>query len=83
VSLDQLDDVPEDPEGCSDFERVLLKDLGRTQKYMQRVMGKSLDRRLKSRAFHAQAHLLSAGIIQSTSAFIQTLRQLHDRSGKA
>jgi predicted transcriptional regulator len=83
VSLGQLDDVPEDPEGYSDFERALLKDLGRTQKYMQRVMGKCQDKRLKSRAFHAQAHLLSAGIIQSASAFIQTLRQLHDRSGKA
>jgi hypothetical protein len=42
---------------------VLLKDLEITQKYMQRVMGKSEDRRLKTPAFFAQAHLLTAGIL--------------------
>ena len=37
-SLDQMKSVPEDLEGCSEFERVLLKDLQILQKYMQRVM---------------------------------------------
>jgi hypothetical protein len=50
---------------------------------MQRVMGKSLDPQLKSRAFHAQSHLLTAAIISRSRAFVHTLRQLYDRSGKA
>jgi hypothetical protein len=83
LPLAQMREVPEDPQGCSDFERALLKDLEITQKYMQRVMGKSQDRRLASRAFHAQANLLTAGILSRERAFFQTLRGLHDRSGKA
>ncbi len=83
VPLQQLKQVPEDSEGCNEFERVLLKDLEIVQKYMQRVMGKSMDRRLKGRPFHAQANLLTAGILSRSAAFFQTLRGLHDRSGKA
>jgi predicted transcriptional regulator len=68
---------------CSDFERIMLDDLEKTQKYMQRVMGKSLDPQLKSRAFHAQSHLLSAAIISRSRAFVHTLKKLYDRSGQA
>ena len=53
--------MPPNPDGCSEFERVLLGDLEITQKYMQRIMGKSQDPRLESRVFHAQANLLTAG----------------------
>ena len=62
---------------------MLLGDLEITQKYMQRVMGKSQDKRLQSRAFHAQSHLLTAGILSRSRAFFHTLRQLHDRNGQA
>jgi len=81
--LEALRQVPEDPDGCNEFERVLLKDLEITQKYMQRVMGKSEDRRLKTPAFHAQANLLTAGVLSQTRAFFDSLRKLHDRSGQA
>ena len=81
--LEWMRQVPEDAEGCNEFERVLLKDLEITQKYMRRVMGKSPDRRLKTPAFHAQAHLLSAGILSLGRAFFDNLRKLHDRSGQA
>jgi len=83
LPLEWIKQVPEDPDGCSEFERVLLKDLEITQKYMQRVMAKSADRRLKTRAFHAQANLLTAGILSRARAFYETLRILHDRSGQA
>ena len=83
LPLEQMRQVAPDPDGCNEFERVLLKDLEITQKYMQRVMGKSQDSRIKSRAFHAQSHLLTAGILSRTPAFNQTLRQLHDRNGQA
>jgi hypothetical protein len=83
LPLQQMRQVPQSPDGCSEFERVLLGDLELTQKYMQRVMGKSQDRRLESRAFHAQSHLLTAGILSRSQAFLHTLRQLHDRNGQA
>jgi len=83
LSLKEMNEVPQDPDGCSEFERILLKDLEITQKYMVRVMGKSQDSRLKSRAFHAQSHLLIGGILSRATAFTQTLRQLHDRNGQA
>ena len=83
LPLKWLREVPQNPDGCSEFERVLLGDLEITQKYMQRVMGKTQDQRLKSRVFHAQANLLSAGILSRVPAFNQSLKQLHDRSGQA
>lgn len=82
--LDWMKEVPPDAEGCNEFERLLLRDLEVTQKYMQRVMGKSQqERRLKTPAFHAQAYLLSAGILSRQRAFFDSLRKLHDRSGQA
>jgi len=83
LSLKHLEQVPPDAEGCNAFEGVLLHDLEILQKYMQRVMGKSQDGRLQTRAFHAQAHLLTTGILSRATALIQTLRGLHDRSGQA
>lgn len=83
LALGRMKRVGEEPGGCTDFERALLRDLEITHKYMQRVMGKSKDRRLSSRAFHAQANLLSAGILGLAPAFFQMLRELHDRSGQA
>ena len=83
LPLQRMKRVPQPPDACSEFERVLLGDLEITQKYMQRVMGKSQDQRLKSRAFHAQCHLLTAGILSRFQAFLHSLKQLHDRCGQA
>lgn len=83
LPLQWIRQVPGDPDGCNEYEGVLLKDLEITQKYMQRVMGKAEDRRLKTRVFHAQANLLTAGILSKARAFFETLRKLHDRSGQA
>jgi len=83
MALKQIEQAPPDPDGCSEFERVLLHDLEVLQKYQQRVLGKCLDPRLKTRAFFAQAHLLTGGILSRTTAFAQTLSQFHDRCGQA
>lgn len=83
LPLERMKQVGAPADGCNEFERVLLGDLEILQKYMRRVMGKSLDPRLQSRAFHAQAHLLTAGVLARAQAFLQSLRQLHDRSGQA
>ena len=83
LSLDRIRAVPQSADGCTEFERLMLRDLELTQKYIQRVMGKSQDQRLASRPFHAQCHLLTAGILSRSRAFFHTLRQLHDRCGQA
>ena len=73
----------DDAAGCNPFERGLLKDLTFVSKSMQRVMGKCHDRRLKTPAFGAQANLLTGRILAQSDSFIQTMRQLHDRSRQA
>ena len=84
LPLERMRQVPQSPDGCSEFERVLLGDLELTQKYMQRVMGKSQEQnKLTSRAFHAQCHLLTAGILSRSHSFLDALRALHDRNGQA
>jgi hypothetical protein len=84
LPLERMRPMPQSPDACSPFERVLLGDLEIVQKYMQRVMGKSQQQtQLTSRAFHAQCHWLTAGILSRARAFIHTLRQLHDRNGQA
>lgn len=80
-SLDQMKRVPEDLEGCSEFERMLLNDLQIVQKYMQRVMTKCLSEDLVSRTFRAQAHLLSGAVLSGLEPFQERIRQFHDRCG--
>ena len=82
-ALDQMRQVPEDQEGCTSFERTMLSDLEITQKYMHRVMVKSPDKRLTTRAFHAQANLLTAGLLSRIPAFLKIVREFHDRTGQA
>jgi hypothetical protein len=83
LALERMKRVPETPDGCKEFERVLLRDLEILGKYMQRVTHKSQDPRIETRAFCAQANLLVAGILSRLSGFTQALRGLHDRTGKA
>lgn len=79
LPLQRMKEVPADAAGCSRLERLFLHDLELAQKYLQRIMTKSQDGRLQSRPFHAQCHLLTAGILSRAPAFFQTLRELHDR----
>jgi len=83
LPLERMRQVPQSADGCNEFERVLLGDLELTQKYMQRVMGRSQDPRLTSRAFHAQGHLLTAGILSRGPLFLQVIKQLNARNGQA
>jgi hypothetical protein len=81
--LQQMAAVPVDPDGCSEFERILVGDLELIQKHAQRVASKSQDRRLQSRAFLVQCHLLTGGLLSRARGFLQILKQLHDRSRQA
>jgi len=83
LPLQQLKELPVDPDGCSEFERMFVSDLEQAQKVLVRLMAKSTDRsRLSSRPFRAQGHLLCAGLLSRLPAFTQTLRQLHDHCGQ-
>ena len=73
----------EDPAGCNPFERGVLKNLEFISKSMQRVTGTGHDPRLKTPAFSAQANLLTGRILDQWDRFIETMRQLHDRSRQA
>jgi predicted transcriptional regulator len=83
LPLERMKEAAGSAQGCTPFEQRLLKDIESAQKYMQRVMGKSRDPRLKSPAFHAQAHLLLGGLLSRVAAFFQCVRELHDRCGQA
>ena len=83
LPLQQLKDLPDDPDGCSEFERLFLADLEQAQKVLLRVMSKSGDRRLASRPDRAQAHLLRAGHLSRLPAFTKALHDLYDQCGQA
>ncbi|HEX9596670.1 MAG TPA: KorB domain-containing protein, partial [Anaerolineales bacterium] len=82
LALEQIQQAPPDPDSCSEFERVFLHDLELTQKAIGRVIPKSLDPRLHSPAFMVECNLLSAVLLNQTTAFVKTLRHLHDRTAK-
>ena len=82
-SLEQMKCVPEDREGCNEFERVLLHEMQTLQKSLQRVMLKCQDKRLQSRAFYAQANLLTGGLLSQFEPFCERMREFYDRSGHA
>ena len=82
LPLERLKQATAHSDGCAPLEQAMLKDIELAQKYMQRVMGKSSDPRLQSAAFRAQAHLLLAGLLGRAAAFLQSVRQLHDRCGQ-
>jgi hypothetical protein len=82
-SLEQMKRVPEHREGGNEFERVLLNDLQILRKYLQRVWLKCADERLQSRAFYAQANLLTGGLLSQLQPFSERMRAFYDRSGHA
>ena len=82
-SLQQMQTIPEDPEGCNDVERALLRELERLLKSIGHVMTRCDDPRLKTRAFHAQANLLVAGLLSRRESFFKKMEEFHDRSGHA
>jgi ParB/RepB/Spo0J family partition protein len=81
-TLDQMQAVGEDPEGLSDFERSLLRDLERLLRAMQSVMTRCDSPRLETRGFHAQANLLLAGLLVRRDSFFKKMEEFHDRTGR-
>src|SRR5580765_1573718 len=82
LPLQQLKDLPQDPEGCNEFERVFLADLEQAQNVQLRLITKSAEGRLSSRPFRAQAHLLCAGLLSRLPLLTKTLQSLYDQCGQ-
>jgi hypothetical protein len=83
LALDHMRGVGVNLEGVNEFERVLLRDLEITGKYMRRVVTKHKGLKLETRTFYSQANLLAGGILTRLGAFTKALRELYDRSGNA
>jgi hypothetical protein len=65
------------------FERSVLRDLEQLLKLMGRLTARCDHDRLQTRAFHAQANLLLAGILSRQESFFNKMEEFHDRSGHA
>ena len=82
-SLEQMQAVPQDPDGCSDVEQAFLRDLQRLLKSMQRLMMACDDPKLQTRAFFAQANLLVVNVLGRRDSFFKKMEEFYDRSGHA
>lgn len=80
--LDRLKESSKGASDCTGIEQKMLKDLEISQKYMQRVIYKSNDKRFKTPSFHSQANLLAGGILRQINSFEEAVRKLHDRTGQ-
>lgn len=74
---------PAGPDGCSEPEQAVLRDLEVVHTAMRRVTGQAQDQRLASGAFQAQAQILTDRILNRGPAFLEAVRGLHDRSRPA
>ena len=75
--------VAEDPEGLSEFERGLLRELERLLQAMQKVMTRCDSPRLQTRDFFAQANLLLASLLGRRDSFFKKMEEFYDRTGRA
>ena len=78
--LNRIKESSAAPSQCSQIERNMLRDLEITLKYVCRVISKSRDDRLRSNEFHAQANLLTGGLLRNLELFSTAVKELHDRS---
>jgi hypothetical protein len=81
-TLEQMQAVPDDPEGLSEFERRLLRELERLLQAMQNVMTRCNSSRLGSRGFYAQANLLLASLLGRRESFFNKMEEFYDRTGR-
>lgn len=80
--LKHLQEISYSPEDCSDFEQAMLSDLEIVEKYIEKVTYKSIETKLSSASFFAQAGLLVKNILGKSDSFLKAMGDLYDRSGK-
>lgn len=81
--LNRIECLLKESPNSSPFEHTFLKELERLDLLMAQVMGKALNKQLKSDAFMVQAQILLARIKSRALAFFQTIGSLYDRCTKA
>jgi ParB/RepB/Spo0J family partition protein len=81
-TLDQMQAVGDDPQGLSEGERRLLRELERLLQAMQHVMTRCDSPRRPSRGFSAQANLLLAGLLSRRDSFFKKMEEFYDRTGR-
>lgn len=82
-TLQQMQEVAEDSECLSPFERGMLRDLERLLQGMQKVMTGCDSPRLQARDFFAQANLLLASLLSRRDSFFKKMEEFYDRTGHA
>ena len=82
-TLQQMQEVAEDPECLSEFERGMLRELERLLQGMQKVTTQCDSPRLKTRDFFAQANLLLASLLGRRDSFFAKMEEFYDRTGHA
>jgi len=68
---------------CTKIEASMLRELELIQSYMQRIIYRVNDYRPGTDAFHAQATLLTKGIISIMDNFSKSMRAFHERCEQA
>jgi hypothetical protein len=81
-ALSRLKESHPAPQGCSQMESAMLRDLEVVSKYMQRVATKTKHSTYKTNAFFAQANLLTGGILSKANSFLKAIKAFHDRTGQ-
>jgi ParB/RepB/Spo0J family partition protein len=81
-TLQQMQAVPDDPEGLNEFERRLLREFERLLGAMQNVMTRCDSSRLQTRGFYAQANLLLASLLGRRESFFKKMEEFYDRTGR-
>ena len=81
--LERFEELKEDHDGASDFERRVLRSLELMGSSGRRFVAQHRDERLTSSAFFAEANLLTAGVLSALPALKKAMEELHDRSANA
>jgi hypothetical protein len=81
-TLQQMQSVPPNPDACSPFEGIVLRELERLLQGMQTLETHWNSPRLTTRSFRAQAHLLLASLLARRDSFFRQMEEFYDRSGQ-
>jgi ParB/RepB/Spo0J family partition protein len=82
-ALKQMRELEHEQVNLNEAERGMLRELEIVQKYMQKVIYRCKDSKLKGSSFFAQANLLSGGILSRLNIFSRSLKDFYDRSTNA
>ncbi len=83
LALGEMRRAADAVDGCSERERVYLKELGHFLKAVGKLEGGALDPALGSGAFRSEAHLVLTSVLSRIGGFVRVMRRFHDQCGAA